>query len=283
MSWSGGKDSALVLDRLLRDERYEVAALVTTLDVASQRVSAHGISVDLVERQAHSIGVPLVSVALPANPSHEVYLREYLVALRPLLHEGVRAVAFGGVSPASFRRQHEDSFGSRGIPTLFPLWGEPSRRLAEDFFARGFAAVVCCVNGAFLERRFLARLYDRAFVEQVPPRIDSCGENGEFHTFVFDGPIFREPVQYVVGETTYVAAMRGSPVSGHWFCELKARQLSPTACPLCGEDNHCSVAAGRATCWCFTERIPRAVRERVPPYARDAACVCANCAGIEEA
>lgn len=282
VSWSGGKDSTLVLDRLFSDERYDVAALLTTVDAASQQVTAHGFSFDLIERQAQSIGLPVVRIALPARSSREVYLREYLAALRPFLAEGVKMIAFGSAGLAHLRQQQEESFRSVGVVTLFPLWGEPSQRLAEEFFARGFAAVVCCVNGAFLERQYLARLYDRAFVERIPQRIDSSGENGEFHTFVFDGPIFREPVPYVVGGSTYTAAMRGSPVTGHWFCEIKATQLTPTRCPLCGEDNHCGVANGTATCWCYTERIPRDVRERIPPYARDVVCICPKCTAAEE-
>ncbi len=283
VSWSGGKDSALVLDRLLRDQSYEVVALVTTFDASCRRVSAHGIPVDLIERQAHSIGVPFIRVELPINTSYEVYVRQYLEALQPVIDEGLKAVAFGGISFAQFRCRLEESFISRGVSALYPLREMPSRRLAEEFVGRGFAAVVCCVNGAFLEQRYLGRLYGWAFIEQMPARIDRCGENGEFHTFVFDGPIFHEPVQYVIGKSTYKPTMRGSPVSGHWFCEIKAKQMTAAACPLCGEDNQCGVMAGRAMCWCYTERISEDVRERVPPYARDVACVCPRCAGIERA
>lgn len=282
VSWSGGKDSTLVLDRMLRNERYDVAALVTTVDLASQQVTAHGIPFELIERQADSIGLPVVRVTLPAAASRTAYLREYVAAIQPFLAEGVRAVAFGGTRLVYLRQQQEEAFRSAGILALFPLWEEPSRRLTEEFLARGFDAIVCCVNGAFLEQKYLTRLYDRTFVERMPPQIDGFGENGEFHAFVFDGPIFRDPVQFVVGGTTYRAAIRGSPFPGHWFCEIRATQLMPTRCPLCGEDNLCGVANGRATCWCYTERIPADVRERIPPYARGIACICPKCAVIEE-
>jgi uncharacterized protein (TIGR00290 family) len=277
-SWSGGKDSALMLDRLLRDERYEVVALVTTVDAASQRVSAHGVRRDLIAQQAESIGLPLLVVELPPQPSNDVYLARFAETLAPLQRAGVSTVSFGDLFLADLRDWRERSFAAIGMSSIFPLWGEPSHAIADAFTARGLAAVLCCVNGAYLDRGYLGRLYDARLFASLPDGVDRCGENGEFHTFTFDGPIFREPVRYVVGATRYEPLMAGSPVSGHWFCDLRPAETRPTRCPLCGGDNACAMTAGEPTCWCFSDRIPPAVLERIPPYARDVACICETCA-----
>jgi uncharacterized protein (TIGR00290 family) len=277
VSWSGGKDSALMLDRLLGDERYEVVALVTTLESASQLVSAHGIPIELVARQAASIGLPLVRVALPSHPSNEAYLASFEAALRPMHESGTATIAFGDIFLEDLRRWREASFAAMGFASIFPLWGEPSPKLADEFFARGFAAVLCCVNGAYLDEPFIGRLYDPNLLRRLPANVDCCGENGEFHTFTFDGPIFREPVRYAIGATSYRTVMHGSP-NGHWFAEIRPHDAGPEACPLCGGDNTCAAVSGEASCWCFSERISAEVRERIPPYARDAACVCRGCA-----
>jgi hypothetical protein len=134
------------------------------------------------------------------------------------------------------------------------------------------------VNGAFLDRTYLGRLYDARLIETLPAGVDHCGENGEFHTFVFDGPLFRHPIQYVVGEITYKPTMRGSPVKGHWFCDVLPSETRPERCPLCSALNDCGMAGGQASCWCFFERIPKEIYGRIPPYARDLACICQNCA-----
>jgi uncharacterized protein (TIGR00290 family) len=278
VSWSGGKDSALMLDRLLRDERYEVVALVTTVDAASQRVSAHGVRRDLVARQAEAIGLPLLVVELPSQPSNDVYLAQFAETLAPLREDDVYAIAFGDLFLADLRAWRERSFSAIGMSSIFPLWHEASHAVADAISARGFAAVLCCVNGAYLGREYLGRLYDARLFASLPDGVDRCGENGEFHTFAFDGPLFREPVRYVVGEARYEPLMPGSPVAGHWFCDLQPAETRPTRCPLCGGDNECAATAGEPTCWCFGERIPPAVRERIPPYAIDVACICRACA-----
>jgi uncharacterized protein (TIGR00290 family) len=276
VSWSGGKDSALMLDRLLRDERYDVVALITTLDESSRRISAHDMRLDLVQRQADAIGLPLHLVELPANPSNEVYLARFARTLAAL--DNVSTIAFGDIFLEDLRAWREASFLAVGMASIFPLWGEASNDLAAAFFARGFCAVLCCVNGAHLGRTFLGRLYDGNLIAALPDVVDPCGENGEFHTFTFDGPILREPVRYVAGEISYKPVMHGSPVCGHWFLDLLPAESMPSCCPLCGRDNACAVASGEQSCWCYTERIPSEIRDRIPPYARNVACICQACA-----
>jgi uncharacterized protein (TIGR00290 family) len=276
VSWSGGKDSALMLRHLLHDERYEVAALVTTIDETSQRVNAHDVRVDLLQQQADATGLPLYTVAMPHNPSNDVYLARFKQTLATL--DDVHTIAFGDIFLEDLRAWREDSFLAMGMTSIFPLWGERSNDLAAAFFTGGFCAVLCCVNGARLGRAFLGRLYDANLLAALPDAVDRCGENGEFHTFAFDGPIFREPVRYVAGEVSYKPVMHGSPVSGHWFLDLLPAETTPSRCPLCGGDNACAMASGEQSCWCFTERISNAARDRIPPYARNVACICHACA-----
>jgi uncharacterized protein (TIGR00290 family) len=275
-SWSGGKDSALMLDRLLRDERYDVVGLVTTLDESTQRISAHDVRRELVQRQADAIGLPLHVVTLPPNPSNDVYLARFAQTLAAL--DNVSTIAFGDIFLEDLRAWREDAFRALGMTSIFPLWGKRSNDLASAFFARGFCAVLCCVNGARLGRAFLGRLYDANLIAALPDVVDPCGENGEFHTFTFDGPIFPEPVRYVAGEISYKPVMHGSPVSGHWFLDLLPAEMRPDRCPLCGGNNACAIVFGEQGCWCYTERIPGETRERIPPYARNIACVCQRCA-----
>jgi uncharacterized protein (TIGR00290 family) len=277
VSWSGGKDSALILDRLLRDERYDVAALITTVEQDSSRVTAHGVDVELVRQQSDALGVQLLLVPLPPHPSNDVYLerfRQTLVAGAP----EAGAIAFGDIFLEDLRLWRERSFAAMGLSSLFPLWHGQSHDLAAEFLSRGFSAVLCCVNGAHLDKTYLGRLYDDHLFESLPTTVDRCGENGEFHTFVFDGPIFRDPVRYAIGATTYKPVMHGSPVTGHWFCDLLPNKTTPHRCPLCGSDNACAAASGEQSCWCFTERIPHEVQDRIPPYARNVACICQACA-----
>jgi uncharacterized protein (TIGR00290 family) len=267
-----------MLDRLIRDELYEVVALVTTIDEASGRVTAHGIDVELVRQQSDALALPLVTVPLPQHPSNEVYLERYQQTLEDARHEKADVIAFGDIFLEDLRAWREQSFTTMGMKPLFPLWGARSHDLAAEFLSRGFSAVLCCVNGAYLGENHLGRLYDDRLFDSLPDAVDRCGEKGEFHTFTFDGPIFRQPVRYVLGETSYKPVMHGSPVTGHWFCDLRPTETAPHRCPLCGSDNTCAAVAGEQDCWCFTERISAEARERIPHYARNVTCICRTCA-----
>jgi uncharacterized protein (TIGR00290 family) len=246
------------------------------LDESSRRISAHDVRLDLVQRQAESIGLPLHLVELPRNPSNDVYLARFARRLAAI--DNVSTIAFGDIFLEDLRKWREEAFRGMDMRSIFPLWGERSSELASAFFAHGFCAVLCCVNGAHLGRAFLGRLYDANLIATLPDRVDPCGENGEFHTFTFDGQIFREPVRYVTGEISYKPVMHGSPVSGHWFCDLLPAETMASRCPLCGGDNACAAASGEQSCWCYSERISSEARERIPPYARGIACICRACA-----
>ena len=199
MSWSGGKDSALALRVVLDQGLYQVAALLTTLSLPAGRVPLHGVRRTLVERQAAALGLPLEVVTF--NP--DAPAAAYQVALRKALSRwqkrGVRAVVCGDIFLESVRQRREEKLAAAGWSALFPLWGSDPRELLAEFIQRGFRAITTSVDTAVLGKHFLGRVIDEGFLSQLPPGVDPCGENGEYHTFVFGGPGFSRPVRFAVG------------------------------------------------------------------------------------
>ena len=199
LAWSGGKDSALALATLRRDGT-NVAALLTTFTDDYDRVSMHGVRRDLVRQQAAAAGVPLVEVGIPAACVNEVYAARMEAAFRsPPLAE-LDAVASGDLFLEDVRAYREERLASAGKSALFPLWGRDTAALARSFIEDGFEAYVVCVDTRMLDASFAGRDYNAAFLDDLPPGIDPCGENGEFHSFVHAGPFFDRPVPCRVGE-----------------------------------------------------------------------------------
>jgi uncharacterized protein (TIGR00290 family) len=199
LAWSGGKDSALAL-RALRELSVEVAALLTTITEGYERVSMHGVRRALVRRQAHAVGVPLVEVRIPPECSNRVYEQRLARALSEPPLEHIGTVAFGDLFLADVRAYREERLASCGKRALFPLWGEETGALAKAFLAGGFGAFVVCLDPRRLDLGFAGRAYDESFLFDLPPAVDPCGENGEFHTFVHKGPIFVSSVPCALGE-----------------------------------------------------------------------------------
>ena len=199
LSWSGGKDSALALAALRRDGT-NVAALLTTFTEDYDRVSVHGVRRGLVRDQAAAAGLPLVEVGIPAACGHEVYAARMESAFRApsLAHMG--AVASGDLFLEDVRAYREERLASAGKSALFPLWGRDTAAHARSFIEGGFEAYVVCVDTRRLDASFAGREYDAAFLDDLPPGVDPCGENGEFHSFVHAGPCFDRPVPCRVGE-----------------------------------------------------------------------------------
>jgi uncharacterized protein (TIGR00290 family) len=198
--WSGGKDSAMALFTLLQQKEYEVASLLTTVTEGFERISMHGVRCELLRLQAASIGLPLHEVRIPqqcVNPIYEVRMEE---ALRLHYEEGVRKVAFGDIFLEDLRVYREQNLARIGMNALFPIWKRDTGELIQFFHDQHFRAVAVCIDGKILDRRFAGRELDQAFFKELPPGADLCGENGEFHTFVFDGPIFRSPLKIRTGE-----------------------------------------------------------------------------------
>jgi uncharacterized protein (TIGR00290 family) len=198
--WSGGKDSAMALHTLLQQDEFRVAALLTTVTEGYERVSMHGVRRELLERQAQSVGLPLHEVRIPpqcVNPIYEARMEE---ALRIHLENGVRKVAFGDIFLEDLRAYREKNLARIGMTAIFPIWKRDTRGLIRAFHADRFRAVTVCVDSKALDPSFAGRELDESFFRDLPPHADPCGENGEFHTFVFDGPIFQSPIPVRTGE-----------------------------------------------------------------------------------
>jgi uncharacterized protein (TIGR00290 family) len=198
--WSGGKDSAMALHALVQDPRVRVVALLTTVTEGYDRVSMHGVRRELLQRQAESIGLPLHEVFIPPQCINSIYEARMEAALRTHFENGIRKVAFGDIFLQDLRAYREKNLARIGMTALFPIWKRDSRELIESFHAHGFRSIAVCVNPKVLDRNFAERELDASFFADLPAHADCCGENGEFHTFAFDGPIFKDAVRFRVGE-----------------------------------------------------------------------------------
>lgn len=204
MCWSGGKDSALALDALQNDPAYEVVALLTTLSKEFNRISHHGVRAELLDQQAQAIGLPLTKIHLDTTMADCATMDQYesLMAntMSTFHDQGVRAVGFGDINLQDLRDYREQRLGQAGMTGVFPLWQRDTTQLAHAFIDRGFQTRLSCVDTQALDRSFAGRLFDHALLNDLPDTVDPCGENGEFHSFCFDGPIYRHPIDVTVGE-----------------------------------------------------------------------------------
>ena len=200
MAWSGGKDSTLALHEILKSNAYHVVALLTTVTRDYDRVSMHGIRQVLLEQQAESLELPLEKVFISKNCSNEEYESVMREVLMRYLKQGVEASVFGDVSLEHVRKYRERNLSRIGMKGVFPLWQKETSLLARTFMESGFRAVITCVDTEALDGSFPGRLYDEQFLADLPATVDPCGENGEFHSFVYDGPIFSKPILHTLGE-----------------------------------------------------------------------------------
>lgn len=199
--WSGGKDSALALHSLLQQNQVRIAALVTTVTEGYDRISMHGVRRELLQQQAESLRLPLHEVFIPpkcGNPLYEARMEE---ALLLFFARGIRRVAFGDIFLEDLRLYREKNLARVAMQALFPIWKRDTRELIREFHAMRFRSVAVCIDPKVLDPSFAGRELDESFFADLPPGVDPCGENGEFHTFVFDGPIFSRPVGFTLGET----------------------------------------------------------------------------------
>lgn len=226
-NWSSGKDSALALYYLLNNPEFKVEYLLTSINASVDRVSMHGVRRELLEQQIASIGIPGISVELPEEPDMAVYERKMTEALDTLVAKGITHAAFGDIFLEDLRTYREDQLKKRSVTAQFPLWKKDTRALMEEFNSLGFKTVVVCVNSQFLDESFVGRILDQQFLDDLPANVDPCGENGEFHTFCFDGPIFKKPIQFTVGEKVFRSYQNPNAEDdlcgkslGFWFCDL---------------------------------------------------------------
>jgi uncharacterized protein (TIGR00290 family) len=217
--WSGGKDSAMALHTLLQQNEYRVAALLTTVTETYDRISMHGVRRELLEQQAQSIGLPLEEVRIPPQCVNPIYEARMEQTLHKYLSQGIRKVAFGDIFLEDLRAHREKNLARIGMTALFPIWKRDTRELARHFLSNRFRAIAACIDPKVLAPAFAGRELDASFFADLPPQADPCGENGEFHSFVFDGPIFREPLPVRTGEVVHR--------DGFVFCDLlPAEQFS---------------------------------------------------------
>jgi len=210
--WSGGKDSAMALHALRQASDCRVTALLTTITEEYDRVSMHGVRRALLERQAESLGLPLHPVLIPPQCINQTYEERMKEALAQHFARGVRRVAFGDIFLEDLRVYREKNLAQVGMQAMFPIWKRDTRELAKEFLRLGFRAISVCVDPRVLNPSFAGRELDASFFADLPAGADPCGENGEFHTYVFDGPIFKTPIAFRVGEKI----MR----DGFCFCDL---------------------------------------------------------------
>ncbi|MBZ5608082.1 MAG: adenine nucleotide alpha hydrolase [Acidobacteriia bacterium] len=200
LSWSSGKDSAWSLYLLRQNPDVEVVALITTINQEFDRVAMHAVRRELVEQQAASAGLPLWTIPLPWPCSNEQYEARMQAVCARAVNEGIQAIAFGDLFLADIRAYREKQLRGTGLQPLFPVWGLPTHNLAQEMIQAGLRAKITCVDPKVLPREFAGRDFDAAFLADLPPSVDPCGENGEFHSFVYDGPMFRTPLQLEAGQ-----------------------------------------------------------------------------------
>ena len=202
MAWSSGKDSAWALHQLRQAGCYDIQVLLTTLNAAFDRVAMHAVRHACLLRQAQAVGLPLMPVMLPWPCSNDAYEAAMNEALQVARHQyGITHVAFGDLYLEDIRRYREDRLAGTGLEPLFPLWGRNTGELAEEMIAAGLKARITCLDPQHLPMAMAGRSFDRAFLAELPGTVDPCGEQGEFHTFVHDGPMFAQSVPIQVGPT----------------------------------------------------------------------------------
>lgn len=200
LSWSGGKDSALALYEIRQGREVEIVGLLTTVTEGYDRSSMHGIRRSLIEQQADSVGLPLEQVPLSTVSSNEEYESRMREVLEGHRQRGISAVVFGDIFLEDVRKYREGRLASIGMRGVFPLWAKDTAGLARTFLRLGFKAVVTCVDAEQMDPSYAGRAFDERMLASLPAGVDPCGENGEFHSFVYDGPIFSRPIPFSTGE-----------------------------------------------------------------------------------
>jgi len=200
LSWSSGKDSVWALHLLRQQPEIEVTALLTSFNSAAGRVAMHAVRRPLVDAQAARTGIPQWSVNLPWPCSNAEYEERMRAVCQRAVAEGITAVAFGDLFLQDIRDYRERQLQGTGLEPLFPVWEIPTAKLARDMIAAGLKAKITCVDPAQVDRSFAGRDFDQALLDSLPPGVDPCGENGEFHTFVYDAPVFSSPIEVRMGE-----------------------------------------------------------------------------------
>ncbi|MCK5814770.1 MAG: diphthine--ammonia ligase [Flavobacteriaceae bacterium] len=232
-NWSGGKDSSLALYHILKENKFDITELMTTVNSKFDRVSMHGVRKELLHQQGASIGLPIKEIRLPEMPSMLDYDNIMKKELATLKNSGITHSIFGDIFLEDLRDYRVNKLKEVGLEAYFPLWKRDTTELVHEFIDLGFKTVVVCTKSELLGKEFTGRIIDKDFLKDLPKNVDPCGENGEFHTFTFDGPIYKHPIEYTLGETVfkeykapknkedtcYSADAKKNPAGFH-FCDL---------------------------------------------------------------
>jgi len=238
-NWSGGKDSSLCLYKVLQSGAYNISHLVTTISEQYLRISQHGVRVELLEQQTESIGIPLHKLIMPNNPTMETYNKLMAKALGEFKNQNIHHSIFGDIFLEDLRKYREDRLNMMQFKGIFPLWKISTKKLAKEFIDLGFKAIIVCVDAKHLDKSFVGRNFDESFLNDLPENVDPCGEHGEFHSYVYDGPIFTNPIKIKKGKMvyrkykppakvkknnkdSYICGANNSthPETGFWYCDL---------------------------------------------------------------
>ena len=227
--WSGGKDSSYCLHKVLTEKLFDVKYLLTTVNDQFKRISMHGVREELLDAQAAAIGLPLLKVRVSAGTNAE-YEKQMATVLLKAKSEGITNVIFGDIFLEDLKKYREANLAKLGMKGIFPIWKMDTSELIKDFISQGFKAVVCCANDGWLGEEWAGREIDGAFIKELPATVDPCGENGEFHTFCYNGPLFKKKINFTVGKKVYkpleektadaCALPSNVTTKGFWFCDL---------------------------------------------------------------
>ncbi|MGY6648162.1 Dph6-related ATP pyrophosphatase [Wenyingzhuangia sp. IMCC45574] len=233
-NWSSGKDSSLALYKTLNQSDYQVDFLLTNINKEFGRVSMHGLREELLEKQAEAIGLPLRKIEFSGNVSMSEYDAVMRSHMQEITAQGYEHCFFGDIFLEDLKAYRDAKLAEVGIQGVYPLWKQDTKALLTEFLALGFKAITVCVNAKYLDKSFVGRVIDEKFIEDLPENVDVCGENGEFHTFVFDGPIFKESVAFEIGEKVHKTYQPSNSDddncyqkdedvnwdTGFWYCDL---------------------------------------------------------------
>lgn len=228
ISWSGGKDAALALYKILQSDEVEVVSLHTTFDEKLKRVGMHGIPESLIEQQAAAIGLPLEKIYLPADSTHQSYEKVMEAFCTAQKEKGVETIVYGDILLKDLKTYREKQLAKVGIKAIFPLWGISTELLLAEFIALDFETLLCCIDAKILPKAFLGKTLNKTLGKEIAQLADPCGENGEYHTFVYNGPLFKAPLSFKKGEAVlktyhFKKEEEGKMVevkAGYWFQEL---------------------------------------------------------------
>lgn len=212
MSWSGGKDSCLALYEVQQSQEYQVAALLTTITEDYDRISMHGVRCELLQKQVAALGLSLHRIPITKGATNEEYERKFLDACAGYVDKGIDSIIFGDLFLEDIKKYRDEFLARHNLHGIYPVWLSNTTKFINKFIALGFKAIITCVDAKVLDPAFAGRTIDEGFVLSLPSQVDPCGENGEFHTFVFDGPNFKHPITFSKGDIIQR--------DGFWFCDL---------------------------------------------------------------